>query len=98
MDSAFATIEWVNLFPMARVHHLTSSTSDHSLLALRFVRKSFAKQRKKLYRFELRWLKDSRCEEVVLDAWTKGMASQTPFPLITCLNAYKSQLDAWNKA
>ena len=40
------------------------SASDHSPLALRFVRK----QRKKLFRFDSMWLKDSRCEEVVLDA------------------------------
>ncbi|XP_030959080.1 uncharacterized protein LOC115981030 [Quercus lobata] len=69
LDRALATMEWVNLFSMARLHHLTSSASDHSLLALRFVRKPNGKRMKRLFRFESIWLNDSRCKEVVLEAW-----------------------------
>ena len=97
LDRAFATIDWVNLFPMTRLHHLTSSASNHSPLVLRFVRKPNAKKVKNPFRFESMWLKDSRCEEVVMDTWSKGLASPTNFSLVACLNACKSRLDAWNK-
>ena len=97
LDRALAKTNWVNLFPMSRLHHLTSSASDHPPLALQFVRKINAKKTKKLLRFKSMWLKDSRCEEVVLDAWTKGLASQTNFLLIACPNVCRSWLDAWNK-
>nr|POE64445.1 hypothetical protein CFP56_35004 [Quercus suber] len=98
LDRALATFDWVNLFPMARLHHLTSLASDHSPLVLHFVGKTNAKKPKKLFRFESMWLKEPRCEEVVMEAWSEGLASSTNFPLVACLNACRSRLDAWNKA
>ena len=59
LDKALAGTNWVNLFPMACLHHLTSSASDHSPLALQFVRKINAKKTKNLFRFKSMWLKDS---------------------------------------
>ena len=47
LDRALATTDWVYLFPMARLHHLTSTALDHSPLVLRFVRKTNAKKVKK---------------------------------------------------
>nr|POE52452.1 hypothetical protein CFP56_74007 [Quercus suber] len=66
LDKALATFDWVNLFPMACLHHLTSSASDHSPLELHFVGKTNAKKPKKLFRFESMWLKESWCEEVIM--------------------------------
>lgn len=34
LDRALATAEWISLFPTAKLHHLTSTTSDHSPLLL----------------------------------------------------------------
>ena len=97
LDRALATTDWVNLFPMAHLHHLTSPASDHSPLVLHFVRKTNAKKAKKPFRFESTWLKDLQCEEVVMDAWSEGLASPTNFLLVACLNVCGSRLDAWNK-
>ena len=98
LDRALATIDRVNLFPTACLHHLTSSASYHSPLSLRFVRKKNCKESKKVFRFESMWLKDLQYEKVVMDAWTEGLSSLTNFPLISCLNACRSQLEVWNKA
>ena len=98
LDRALTTTDWVNLFPMARLHRLTSLATDHSPLVLCFVGKTNAKKPKKLFKFESMWLKELRCEEVVMEAWSEGLASSTNFPLVACLNACRSRLDAWNKA
>ena len=47
LDRALATTDWINVFPMARLHHLTSSASDHSPLVLRFGEENKYQKRKK---------------------------------------------------
>ena len=37
LDRAMATLGWINIFPEAKLFHLTSSVLDHSSLALRMV-------------------------------------------------------------
>lgn len=55
------------------------------------------KRGKKLFRFELMWLKDPLCEAAVLEAWEDGLATHLNFPLNSCLEKCKLKLDAWNK-
>ena len=73
LDRALVTTEWLNLFPEAKLHHLTSSALDHSPLLLRLVQKR-RRRPKKIFCFESMWLKNPRCEEVVLEAWNVGLA------------------------
>lgn len=65
LDRALASVEWVNLFPRARLHHLTNAASDHSPLLLRLDIRLSKKRMKKLFRFESMWLKEPQCEEIV---------------------------------
>ena len=58
LDRALATPEWLALFPIAKLFHLTSLASDHSPLALRMVQKSHKRRQKKMFKFEAIWLKD----------------------------------------
>uniref|UniRef100_A0A7N2LWJ1 Endonuclease/exonuclease/phosphatase n=1 Tax=Quercus lobata TaxID=97700 RepID=A0A7N2LWJ1_QUELO len=71
LDRALATPEWISLFPLAKLYHLSSSVSDHAPLVLRMTPKPRSRRQKKLFRFESMWLKDQRCEQVVIDAWEK---------------------------
>ena len=96
LDRALVTTEWLNLFPEVKLHHLTSSASDHSPLLLRLVQKC-RRRPKKIFHFELMWLKDPRCEEVVLEAWNDGLAYRSEFPLVLCLEKCRVKLEAWNK-
>ena len=86
----------MSLFPVAKLHHLTSLASDHSPLLLSLARKN-KKQPRKLFRFESMWLKDPQCKEVVLEAWNDSLATQTSFPLTSCLEKCRMSLEAWNK-
>lgn len=67
-----ATLEWLNIFPKAKVFHLTSLVSDHLPLTLRMVPNHRRKKAKKMSRFEAMWLRDQSCEEVVQKAWEEG--------------------------
>ena len=64
LDRAMATLGWINIFPEAKLFHLTSPVSDHSPLALQMVQKLRKKKARKNFRFESMWLRDQRCEEV----------------------------------
>jgi len=44
------------------------------------------------------WLKYTRCNKVVSDAWSKGLISEVPFPIVSCLELCKLRLDAWNQS
>ncbi|XP_030924559.1 uncharacterized protein LOC115951516 [Quercus lobata] len=43
------------------------------------------------------WLKDSRCVEVVNEAWDEGKSMGIEFTLTNCLDWCRVKLDAWNK-
>ena len=97
LDRSLASANWVNLFPMAKLHHLTSSVSNHSPLLLHLDKKVNRKYMKKLFKFESMWLKEPSCEEVVLDAWNEGLVAQSDFPLVSCINQCRLRLEVWNK-
>ena len=73
LDRVLATKEWMDLFTMAKLYHLSSSASDHSPLSLHWVQKKKSKKMKKTFKFESMWLKDDRCEEIVRVAWEAGV-------------------------
>lgn len=39
LDRVLATLEWINLFPLAKLYHISSSVSNHVPLVLRMVPK-----------------------------------------------------------
>ena len=75
LDRVLATPEWFSLFPLAKLYHLSTLVSDHAPLVLCMAQKPRGTRQKKTFRFELMWLKDQRCEQVVIDAWAKRMFS-----------------------
>ena len=52
---------------------------------------------RRMFRFKSMWLKDLRCEAVVLEAWREGLTSTSDYPLVSCLEKCRVRLDAWNK-
>ena len=92
-----ATQGWINIFPEAKLFHLTSSVSNHSPLALRLVRKLRNKRARKIFRFEAMWLRNQRCEEVVQNAREEGKLTSSGCMLGSCLEKCRSKLETWNK-
>ena len=74
LDQALATPEWYSSFANAKLHHLSTTTSDHCILALRWNQGEKRKTRgAKPFRFKATWLRDPQCTEVVSDAWEFGL-------------------------
>ena len=94
---ALAILNWLNLFPSTKLFHLTSSASDHSPLSLHFERRPPKRKVGRVFRFESMWLKDSRCEEVVNEAWDEGKLMGANSILSNYLDRCRVKLNAWNK-
>lgn len=56
-------------FSEARVHHISMSASDHSMLALFLMKMKRPKPLKRRFVFEAMWARDDRCREVIERAW-----------------------------
>lgn len=66
LDRVLATIAWKSLFPGSTGHHISMSSSDHSLIAIHLHRsKPQSLGSQPLFHFEVMWLQDPRCAEVV---------------------------------
>ena len=66
LDRGVATNPWIQMFPSTRVHHISSSFSDHSPLWIctddenaRFYRE------RKPFKFEAVWMRDEGCVAVI---------------------------------
>ena len=97
LDKALATKEWVDLFPTAKLYHLSSSTLDHSPLSLHLVQQKKQKRVKKSFKFKSMWLKDRRCEDIVKATWEVGIQLGIAGFLKSCLEQFRHDLEAWNK-
>ena len=70
LDKGVATASWSQNFPIVRVHHISSSLSNHCPLwicsdeeYMRFYKRG------RPFRFEVMLMKDDKCEGVIKDAW-----------------------------
>nr|POE65772.1 hypothetical protein CFP56_45895 [Quercus suber] len=98
LDKALATTTWKSLFPSSTVHHISMSSSDHSLIAIHLHRSKPQKLvSRPLFRFEAMWLQDPRCAEVVQDAWHEGLSKAGGTPITNCLDNCCNHLTVWNK-
>ncbi|XP_030939957.1 uncharacterized protein LOC115964862 [Quercus lobata] len=98
LDKALANNAWRLLFHGATVHHISMSTSDHSMLSLRLRDDRHSRQKdKKLFWFEEMCLSDPRCSEVVQDSWQEGLSKPDGLPITNCLETCQARLQTWNK-
>ena len=96
LDRALASTDWHSLFPTTKLHHKSSSASDHNPLLLHLFSKKNHQKYKKIFRFESMWLKDERCEKVVIEAWEEGMCMASDFPILACMESCRNKLEVWN--
>nr|POE75657.1 hypothetical protein CFP56_42805 [Quercus suber] len=64
-----ANEKWMEIYPEAKVHHISMLTSDHCLLSLWLRKRKPSRLMKKRFFFEAIWTRDERCREVIESAW-----------------------------
>ncbi|KAK7835123.1 hypothetical protein CFP56_023793 [Quercus suber] len=69
LDGMVANKEWLNMFPEAKVVHISMAASDHCLLSLSLRMRALRRVTQKRFMFEEMWTKEEGCREVVERAW-----------------------------
>lgn len=77
LDRGLGNCQWRTLFPRAIITHLGRAASDHSPLLLDTA--GGAPPLKKLFCFEVFWLKDPGCEDVVRNCWNVASAGSPAY-------------------
>ena len=98
LDHALASSNWLQKFPMARLHHLSGFSSDHKpiWLCTDDVNSHFYRPQRP-FKFEAMWVRDERCEEVVHSAWDMGLHIDPISSVLVKVGHYQEQLITWNK-
>nr|XP_023920772.1 uncharacterized protein LOC112032239 [Quercus suber] len=70
LDRAVATTEWREIFPRAKVSHLSVSYSDHDPIMLDMAPPTQSWRRwHKIQRFEKKWVAHTDCERIIQESW-----------------------------
>lgn len=98
LDRALATADWCDLFPLARLRHLTAVKSDHSPILL-MNHMDAANQRialAKIFRYELVWERHDGFRPMVQASWGSAPCRNTA-DLCAKLRAMAGSCAAWDK-
>ncbi|XP_074305315.1 uncharacterized protein LOC141640411 [Silene latifolia] len=90
LDRAMGNEAWFDLFPYAKLKHLTREWSDHASIKLWLERRDTQRGRKKLFRFEQVWVGEDGCEEAIKKAWNSEGAD-----MLEKLHTCGDELMAW---
>ncbi|XP_074314300.1 uncharacterized protein LOC141649512 [Silene latifolia] len=72
IDRAMCTSSWLDLFPYAKLIHLTREWSDHAPIKLLLDRRAAVVEVKRGFKFEQMWIGEEECEEAIRRGANKG--------------------------
>lgn len=90
LDRGMANSKWNEMFPLAEVQVLATSTSDHMPLMLHLHRKVFV-QRGRRFKFENMWIGDEECKNIVQACWNE----QNMGDLLETIDRCCMKLEEW---
>ncbi|XP_074303516.1 uncharacterized protein LOC141637980 [Silene latifolia] len=93
IDRAMCTSSWLELFPYAKLIHLTREWSDHALIKLLLDRRATVIEVKRDFKFEQMWIGEEGCEEAIRRGVGKGCGE-----LGAAINECAKELQAWKKS
>ncbi|KAF9625384.1 hypothetical protein IFM89_022176 [Coptis chinensis] len=94
-DRAIANVEWQDVFPMASISHIATSSSDHVALVLHMT--GVADSGPKPFRFHDMWSKDVSCEGVIENCWSHPSLGSPSFILNSKFKLLRTFLWTWNR-
>ncbi|KAF9622224.1 hypothetical protein IFM89_030082 [Coptis chinensis] len=95
IDRVVANVEWLNLFPLVSVDHVTTPSSDHVALAVYVFGK--VDSGPKPFRFHEMWTKDPSCMDVIKHCWRTHVHGSPSFIPNSKFVEMQSSLRVWNK-
>ncbi|XP_074278415.1 uncharacterized protein LOC141602006 [Silene latifolia] len=93
IDRAMCTNSWLELFPYAKLIHLTREWSDHAPIKLLLDRRVTVMEVKRGFKFEQMWIGEEGCEEAIRRGVGKGRGE-----LGAAINECARELQAWKKS
>lgn len=97
LDRGFLNPSGWALCPNALISHIPTSVSDHLCLLLELDGPSnFSVQRKNRFLFELAWLKEENCEEIIKNSWDLTVGEGLT-GIQSLLDKCAMNLKSWNK-
>jgi hypothetical protein len=96
LDKTLATMDWMDLFPCARVHNWVDFKSNHCGLILTDQQRCNRRQSRR-FQFEVMWTRHENCEEIIKQSWLTGTASEDLGELSAKLLCCAERLDRWSK-
>ncbi|KAI7995959.1 hypothetical protein LOK49_LG11G00272 [Camellia lanceoleosa] len=102
LDRGLANDEWQTLFPEAHLHTLVSSVSDHSPIlvdcfGLHRVRPQPGPRWGRVYHFEVMWLREEACEQVVANCWNGDVSTANVDGLQSNIVRTSAKLKGWSR-
>ena len=98
LDQGVANYEWLAKFPTRQVRHLNCFTSDHRPILVSLASNVERQRwRRKLFRFEAKWLIEPACNGVVSKAWECSSEGTAMYVTTKNLKKCKKMLKAWSK-
>lgn len=99
MDWACANIEWRDLFPYSKEHHLQTTYSDHDPILLTIEgNPRDARQRKKPNRFEEQWASHPACANIIHEVWNGWNPTGSPmYKLFETIKKCRGALVEWSR-
>lgn len=92
LDRALTTRDWLDMFPVAKLHNLEGSNSDHSPILL-VPKKDEIFNRKRHFKFENAWLLEPLCKVLVDDGWRENEMADIQAKVKCC----SDKLAIWGK-
>lgn len=78
LNRGYLNSEGVGLFPKVQFKHVVISVSDHSYLALSLEGWEITRKRGwKRFHFELAWLKNEECSNIIASIWNSNNCTYT---------------------
>ena len=90
-------MEWLHLFPKARVEHVEVAKSDHKCLWLQGSPPVFTRTKRRPFRFEETWMSNVGCETTIKKAWESSQRGTRMFNVWHKLKECKRQLGEWSR-
>ncbi|CAN0920359.1 hypothetical protein LINGRAHAP2_LOCUS32003 [Linum grandiflorum] len=87
LDRALSNVAWRNAYDRALVYHESDIGSDHRPIYINCL--GLSRKSKCPFRFDVRWLSNTECNEIILNAWNSGHSSSDQ------MTSCQSSLSSW---